>query len=273
MSIIFLIMLFVIGSCLGSFLCCQARRMKYKSECKTKIAKKKQSLGSRSICLNCHCQLRWYDNVPIISWLLLRGKCRRCRHRIGYAEILSELGLGLSFLGLGTTFNINAPSALDCVGFFILLVFMCLVGFLAIYDGLYGELPTVCLILAIVVAVIYLAIQEIIMVATLPFSAMLVLNPLISVLILGGLYLFLYLVSKGRWVGDGDWLLGTAIALVLFYPWLSINALFVANLSACLVMLPLLKKRQTHQIHLGPFLVIGFVVVYSVSGLLLGLIN
>lgn len=150
---------------------------------------------------------------------------------------------------------------------------MCFIGFLAIYDGLYGELPTVCLILAIVVAVIYSAIQEITMVATLPFSAMLILNPLISVLILGGLYLFLYLVSKGRWVGDGDWLLGTAIALVLFYPWLSINALFIANLSACLVMLPLLKKRQTHQIHLGPFLVIGFVIVYSASGLLLSLIN
>ena len=273
MSIIFLIMLFIIGSCLGSFLCCQARRMKYKSECKTKIAKKKQSLGSRSICLNCHYQLRWYDNVPIISWLLLRGKCRHCHHHIGCAEILSELGLGLSFLGLGTTFNIINPSILDYAGFAILLVFMCFIGFLAIYDGLYGELPTVCLILAIVVAVIYLAIQEITMVATLPFSAMLILNPLISVLILGGLYLFLYLVSKGRWVGDGDWLLGTAIALVLFYPWLSINALFVANLSACLVMLPLLKKRQTHQIHLGPFLVIGFVIVYSASGLLLSLIN
>ena len=273
MSTIFLIMLFIIGACLGSFLCCQARRLRYRSRHNAKSSKKERSLGARSVCLKCHYQLKWYDNIPIISWLFLRGKCRCCHHRIGYAEILSELGLGISFLWLGTTFNINNLSALTCISFAVLLVFMCLIGFLAIYDGLYGELPTVCLILAIVVATVYLVIREIIMVATSPFSVMFILDPLISVFILGGLHLFLYLISKGRWVGDGDWLLGTAIALVLFHPWLSINALFVANLSACLVTLPLLKKRQSHQIHLGPFLVTGFVAIYSMSSLLISLIS
>jgi prepilin signal peptidase PulO-like enzyme (type II secretory pathway) len=96
---------------------------------------------------------------------------------------------------------------------------------------------------------------------------------LFSVLILGGLYLVLYLISKGKWVGDGDWLLATAIAIVLAHPWLALNALFVSNLVACAVALPQLKLKTAHQIHLGPYLVIGFVVVYVMAGPLLGLLK
>ena len=94
-------MLFIIGACLGSFLCCQARRLHLRAS----SSEARQSLGSRSVCLNCHRRLKWFDNLPIISWIFLRGKCRYCRHKIGIAEVLSEFGLGLGFVGLGTTFT------------------------------------------------------------------------------------------------------------------------------------------------------------------------
>ena len=104
--------------------------------------------------------------------------------------------------------------------------------FLAIYDGLYGELPTMCLALAIGCATALLLFRIIITVSSSGFNAELIWKPILSFLILGGVYLALYLASKGRWVGDGDWLLGTAIGIALYEPWLTLIALFLFIISS-----------------------------------------
>ena len=267
MQIVFLIFLFIVGACFGSFLCCQARRLHLKSK------KSQTKLSQRSICLNCRRQLKWYDNLPILSWLILRGKCRHCHHKIGYAELLSELGFGLAVLCLGVNFDCTTTSFLTWASFITVIVFAIIIGFLAIYDGLYGELPTRFLMIAIFIAIINLVIQEVVLSSSSPFSITFITDPIISFLILGGLYLILYLVSKGKWVGDGDWLLGSAIALVLFRPWLALICLFLANILACLIMAPAMKGKKTHQIYFGPFLVIAFVITYSLSNFLLFLIS
>lgn len=257
MTIIFYIILFILGACFGSFLCCQARRLHHNAEHKSN-----QLNTSRSICLHCHYQLKWYDNIPIVSWLILKGKCRKCHKSIGIAELLAELGTALAFLALGTTFEPTTTSLLPWIAFILTLVFTIVVAFLAIYDGLYGELPTKYLLLAIMVALVTLALQDTIFLQSNPFTLDLIWRPLAAVGILGGLYLALYLVSKGKWVGDGDWLLATAIAIVLADPWPALLTLFFANLLACLVMLPLIKRSKNHQIYFGPFLVIAFIIAY-----------
>ena len=255
MEIAFLILLFVLGACIGSFLCCQARRLHLKV---TKQGSKK--LGPRSVCLHCHYQLKWYDNLPIISWLFLRGKCRKCHAKIGVAELISELGLALSFLALGTTINLSADPLIWTI-FIVTLLLTTVLAFLAIYDGLYGELPTKYLIIAIIIAIISLSLQHAQILITSGFTPELIYQPVLSVLILGGLYLVLYLVSKGKWVGDGDWLLATAIGIALGNPWLALITLFIANLLACLCALPNLKK--TKKIYLGPFLVVAFIITLT----------
>ena len=68
METVFLVGLFILGACFGSFLCCQARRLRIKDKHGKKSVKK---LGSRSVCLHCKAKLKWYDNIPIISWLIL----------------------------------------------------------------------------------------------------------------------------------------------------------------------------------------------------------
>ena len=145
-----------------------------------------------------------------------------------------------------------------------------MLAFLAIYDGICGELPTKHLFIAIILAAVILSLTHASIIITSGFSSELIYQPLLSVLILGGLYLVLYLVSHGKWVGDGDWLLGTAIGIALGNPWLALIALFLANLLACLVALPRLKK--TKKIYLGPFLVVAFVITYSFSDLLYAII-
>ena len=127
-----LILLFILGACIGSFLCCQVRRLHLKST-------RRKRLGPRSVCLSCGQKLKWYDNLPIISWLILRGKCRNCHHRIGIAELLSELGTAFAFLSTGINFNPMVAGPLDWCRFILLLIFVSTMCFLAIYDGLYGS--------------------------------------------------------------------------------------------------------------------------------------
>ena len=150
----------------------------------------------------------------------------------------------------------------------MMLLLILSLGFLAIYDGLYGELPSLCLTTSIICAIIILCLKEWQFLSVSSFSSDLIYKPLLSVLILGGLYLVLYLISKGNWVGDGDWLLGTAIGIALFEPTFSLVALFLSNFLACLVMIPFVKKNRHLKVHLGPFLVIAFAITYALTPVL-----
>lgn len=260
-----MVLMFILGCAFGSFLCCQARRIHLKEITRKVLKTKKKSttLGSRSVCLHCHKKLKWYDNIPVVSWLVLKGKCRFCHKKIGVGEILSEVLVGVGFLILSTTVNIETATALEWAKFITVMIFATTVFFLAIYDGLYGEMPTIILTFSVLCAIITLIPQM--------WTGFLV-DPFLSGLLYGGLYLLLYIVSKGKWVGDGDWIIALAIGLVLGKPWLSLVALFIANFSACLVMLPFLKKSKNHQIYFGPFLVFSFVITYALSEPLLSVI-
>ena len=259
MHAIFYILLFILGASIGSFLCCQVRRFYLSFASKGKRVK----LGKRSVCMKCNYQLRWYDNIPILSWLFLRGKCRKCKKKIGIAEILSEVGMGLAFLMIGTTVNIDSETVLGWVIFGAVLFFVSILGFLAIHDGMYGKLPMLFLTISIICAIIILILKEWSSLLVSSFSFESIFNPIAAVGILGGLYLALYIVSRGKWVGDGDWILGTAIGLALGSPWLAVITLFVSNVLACLVMAPAVKKSKNKKIYFGPFMVIAFVVVYT----------
>lgn len=264
MQVLFLILLFIIGASLGSFLCCQARRLHLK-------ASRHESLGARSVCLSCKKQLKWYDNIPLFSWLLLRGKCRFCHHKIGIAEFISELSMGLAFFifGLNTQLEALIHYPLGWISFIATLVFILILAYLAIYDGIYGELPTTWLIIAIIYAV-GLTSYTIFQNPNLGSVGHQLIQITWSVLILGGLYSLLYLASKGKWVGDGDWLLATAIAIALANPWLSLITLFLTNFLALIFAIPNLKK--SHQIHLGPSMVAAFIITYTFSNFFLQMI-
>lgn len=269
MKVAFLVGLFILGACLGSFLCCQARRLNIKQ----KFGKKaKQKLGSRSVCLHCNTKLKWYDNIPIFSWLFLAGKCRSCHHKIGILEFLSEIGLATSFLVIGTTINPDSATINTWLIFIFTILATIVLAFLAIYDGAYGELPMQFLCLAILLGLAVAFLKQSQVVALSGFSSEIILNPLGSVAILGGLYLLLYLISKGKWVGDGDWLLGIAIGLALNSPWLALFALLISNILACFIMLPFVIKNKNKQIYFGPFMVAAFVITIACSGLFMSLL-
>ena len=175
----------------------------------------------------------------------------------------------ITFPLLSATINPTAASPFTWAIFITILLFASILIFLAIYDGLYGELPTILLIIAIVFATVILASRIWSILSTEAFTPAIITDPLLSILILGGLYLLLYLVSKGKWVGDGDWLLATAIAIVIAKPFLALVTLFLSNFLACLITLPLVKGNPKARVHFGPFLVTAFIIIYSFSPFLI----
>jgi leader peptidase (prepilin peptidase)/N-methyltransferase len=80
----------VLGACVGSFLNVVIHRLPQEDEAK-------RSLGGRSHCPHCGAQIAWHDNIPVLGWMLLRGKARCCKQRISVRYPLVELITALLF--------------------------------------------------------------------------------------------------------------------------------------------------------------------------------
>lgn len=270
-KIMFVVVSMLLGAVLGSFSCCQAWRIRYRE-------KEKRELGKRSVCLSCGKQLKWFENIPIVSWVMQRGKCRKCGAKIGVAEILSELVGAVMFGLLGWKVvsegwilgRSGSYSVIGIVMFVFLVAFFTIALILAIYDARWRELPTGLLISLIVLGGAIWGIRLFEIVVSSGFTkevGNIVINLLGAVGILAGVYYLLYFFSKEKLVGGGDWMLGLGIAFALGDWWLAVWTLFLANFVGALVMIPMKKKK----IAFGPFLVGAFVVVLSFSEVILSL--
>ena len=88
---------FLFGLCLGSFA----------NVCIYRIPQKQSIIHPPSSCPNCNERIRFYDNIPLLSYLLLMGKCRHCRHPISWRYPIVECLTGLLSLFLFTIYGIS----------------------------------------------------------------------------------------------------------------------------------------------------------------------
>ncbi len=278
-EILILIMMFVMGAVMGSFACCQAWRWYYK-------AHNKKDLGQWSVCLHCKKRIKWYDNIPIISWLVLRGKCRNCHKKIGIADFLSEISMAVAYLMLTWAYllpiinNWNVlvqnPQFLAAqLGIFgLILIMLVVLMVLAVYDAKWGELPVVLMVLAIVFGLAIFVLKICVAVMSDDSDLMSGIgSALLGVLILSGTCFIIYKASRERLMGAGDWVLALALALALADWWLALWTIFLANLFGDVIALPGAVKSGKTKVHFGPFLVAAFVVVLILGNCLPLLIN
>lgn len=220
---------------------------------KTKLSK------DRSRCLSCGHVLKWYELIPIVSWVIQRGKCRQCKKPIGAFEILIEVGLAAFFVVSYAFWPFVLDNPLDITRFVLWLVAGATLAILFAYDTKWFLLPDK---LTIIVGV--LGIGTVVVAAMQSFNPLgTVISAAVSVGILSGLYLVLYLVSRGKWVGFGDIKLGFGLALLLVDWQLALIALFLANFIGCLIVIPLLlggKLKRSAHVPFGPLLIIGTIL-------------
>lgn len=267
-----IIILSLVGLVFGSFAGAQVWRLRArqlvedkasgervdKKEYKQLVDLAKQPASKdRSRCLSCHHQLAWYDLLPIVSWASTGGKCRYCRKRIGYFEPLMEIGVAAFFVLSFVFWPFDLTTAVEIIRFVIWLISGVMLAILFAYDAKWFLLPDRIVFPLIGLSVLFAGLGLIGTIDLIPaFMSMVG-----AVLILSGLYLLIWVISKGKWIGFGDIKLGVALGLLLGQWELAFLALFLANLIGCLIVIPgLATKRlsRTTQVPFGPMLIVGF---------------
>jgi leader peptidase (prepilin peptidase)/N-methyltransferase len=217
---------------------------------------KKPTTEDRSICLHCHHQLAWYDLLPLVSWVALRGKCRYCHRPIGVMEPLIELGTALFFIASYVWWPLPLDSPLQITQLVLWLIAGVGLVILTAYDIRWFLLPN-----RVVYPVLVLAgVSALLHIIQAPDVGAAVLSLVWACAILSGLYFVLYLVSKGSWIGFGDIKLGLVLALLVADWQLAFLTLFLANVIGCLVVLPGLGTKKFNRytrIPFGPMLIAG----------------
>jgi len=105
---------FVLGAMVGSFLNVVAYR----------VPRHLSIAAPRSFCPQCHRQLTWWENVPVVSWLALRGRCRTCRAPISGRYLAVEITTGLVFAGVTAGWRGGFPTP----GYFALVATLVVVA-------------------------------------------------------------------------------------------------------------------------------------------------
>lgn len=238
MSALFSIFVFIFGLIIGSFLNCLIWRL-YKDE----------TLGGRSYCPKCRHTISWYDNIPLLSFAILRGRCRHCREKISWQYPLVELATAILFL---FTFqaDVSGPqfSWLLIRDWFLIITLM----IVFVYDARWQLVPVK---IVWFMGVLILALNIILGVS---WTAILFYTALGAVF-----FLAQYFLTKKKGVGEGDiWLgafLGAAFpsgSLLLLIMVLSYGLGSVISI----ILVSQAKKRWRSRIALGPFLAIGAII-------------
>lgn len=231
-----------------------------------------QSIGGRSECLSCGVQLRWYDMIPVISWLWLRGRCRDCGSAISVQYPLVEASTAALFALIGASTLVNEPALAA-----LALVIAALLVAISAYDILHTIIPDRWAYMFAGLSIAYLAVQGI------PDGASVIAHALsgpVAALPIAALWA----VSRGEWIGLGDAKLSLGIGWLLG-PVYGIGAVFFAFVIGAVVsvfiLIPLphvllyLKKKgivrfrgtapeltMKSEVPFGPFLVASCLIVW-----------
>ncbi len=256
MELYYTILVFVFGTIIGSFLNVVLYRFHTG-----------KSLNGQSHCLSCGTALKWYELFPLLSYLCLRGRCRSCSSYIPSRYFLVELCTGALFILAWLTILNSVLLALSLILIALLVVIM-------VYDLRHTIIPDQLTLLVTVIALTIIGYQ-----AYLQADWEFWINPVLSGLGATGFYGFLWLVSKGRWIGFGDvklafplgalvswplvfsmvvysfWI-GAVISLsIIGFQWLLMRGQFGLSIAR----LPLTIKSE---VPFAPFLIAAFILTY-----------
>jgi len=257
MTLLIFILIFILGSIIGSFL----NVVIFRFNTGRTIVK------GRSMCMNCSKHLRWYELIPVFSFLIQKGKCRNCRSRISFQYPIVEVITGLVFALIAFKF---LPVLYFSYGLYILYVTLFVFIFsllivISVYDLRHKIIPDKLVFIFIIISFLSIFISPYLFgsIFTLPSIASLISGPLLSLP-----FILLWHFSKGKLMGLGDGKLFLGIGWLLGLP----QGLFAVILSFCLgavvslvAMFSFKKRKKINmktEIPFAPFIVIGTFITF-----------
>ncbi len=217
------------------------------------------ALQGRSYCPSCKHALSWQDLVPLLSFLILAGRCRYCKTRISFEHPLSEFVVGFVFLLI---FWKVGPEDLGDV-FSLLYVWVMASFFMVIflYDLRNYLIPDKILYPAILVSGIWYVVSSIFFDLYTTYE---ILNTIYSALGAGAFFWAIHAVSRGAWMGFGDVKLAFLLGLFLGWPSILVAMFWAFLLGAVfgLILVALKKKGLKSEVPFAPFLITGTAIAF-----------
>ncbi len=223
----------------------------------------KKSLGGRSACMSCRSQLRFYELVPLFSYLGLRGRCRSCKTKISMQYPLVEAAAGLIFVLLFLKFkSLLFITPLIFLGTFTYYAFIFLVLlFISAYDIKHKIIPDeLSLLFGLLSFVGVFLFSGFVFHPHMPSLWELSAGILVALP-----FALLFFASGGRWMGFGDaklalglgWLLGIANAFSSIF-----IACWVGSIIGIAMMFGKSKYNFQSELPFAPFLVLGAFLIF-----------
>jgi len=238
------IIVFILGSIWGSF----------SNVCIHRLPDNKGVARGRSYCPSCKKQIRWYDNIPIFSYVLLKAKCRDCSAKINVKYLLVELVCALSFVWFFYLFGLSLTTLL----FFILSIFFVIIFFI---DLKHFIIPNE-LTFPLMAIGLFKSFNPNLNQYLFPNFLNSVIGGVAGYLIIW-MIIFIYKRLRNKeGMGLGDAKLLSAIGF--WFGWISIPfILFFSSFIALVLAIPSLmnkSKNLSSQIPFGPYLILGCVL-------------
>lgn len=233
----FFIISAAVGAAIGSFLGVVIDRMEGSEPSMRKV----QNLLGRSRCGSCRHQLAWWENIPIVSFILLRRRCRTCRSPIPYWLVLIELAGAAA----GATIAMRPMSLMGLMGLILIATALIWIFFSDLVKGL---VPDWAVALGSAGAI-----------AMSLMSHMSLMAEIIAAAMAAAFFWLLKAVTRGRGMGPGDVTLGFFLGLWLGWPKIAV-AVWLAFLLGAIAAIGLIitkRKKFGQTVPFGPFLIIG----------------
>ena len=226
------IIIFIFGITIGSFL----------NVCIYRIPLGESIVAAPSHCMTCGRKLKWYDMVPVFSWLFLGGKCRNCKSKISVQYPIIEGVNGILYVMICAVNGLEWSSVIYCFMASALLV-------LSIIDWRTYEIPFGINVFLFVLGVVMTILDR----GNLA-------EHLIGMICVSGLLGILYLLTGGRAIGGGDIKLMFACGLILGWK-LILLAFFLGCIIGSVVhIIRMFVKKAGRMLAMGPYLSAGILL-------------
>lgn len=272
-SFLLYIIIFFFGAAVGSFINVIVDRLYIKS-----------FISGRSVCRSCSKKLSWYEMIPVISYLFLKGRCKKCKTKIGAKHLWMEIFTGILAIFtykilLTSYFNVFSPNYNLAIGagfavFYTFLFVLLLSIFL--YDLKHKIVPLGFSVLLLIIGIAFEAyrIYNVSFFYGSTHSTLFWLD-LFSGVLIALPFLVIYLFTRGRAVGFGDVLLFLSAGYLLGFVF-GVSAFLIsiwigAIISLLLIYLMPHKFNRKSTIPFAPFIVAAVILIIFLHIDVLGL--